>query len=230
VQIDPDFAIAYQAIARQRANLAYSEPQIDEVATRAFELRGRDRAGAAGHRGVLSPERHRRSRAIHRDQHPVDRHLPERLTPAPCAGGPYNTAAQYEKSVASAREAVRLNPDVAAAYSNLAGSLFALDRLEEAREVYRQAMARGLDAPEYHAFLWRIAYCLGDAEGMQREFDWAAASSSWSFKHAFAARPSSSHYSTDSRQVSSTRSCGGIWRQNSASCRSTSAFDANREP
>lgn len=42
-------------------------------------------------------------------------------------------------------------------------------------------MARGFDAPEYHAFLWRIAYYSNDVEAMQQHIDWGAASSTWAF-------------------------------------------------
>src|SRR4029453_435214 len=53
-----------------------------------------------------------------------------------------------------------------------------------ARTIYREAMARGLDAPEYHAYLWRIAYYLGDTEGAQQELHWASAGPAWAFNMA----------------------------------------------
>jgi tetratricopeptide (TPR) repeat protein len=182
VQIDPEFAIAYQAIARERANLVYAEPLVDEPATRAFDLRARateqERFAieAFFHLSVTGDL----ERAIETNTRWAATY-PQDWRPHHALGDLYNSSAHYEQSVDAARAAIRLNPDVAAAYSNLAGSLFALDRLDEARSVYREAMARGLDAPEYHAFLWRIAYYLGDADEMQRQLDWAAATSSWSF-------------------------------------------------
>src|SRR5262249_15004211 len=105
-------------------------------------------------------------------------------TTYPNNGAPYHVLAdlyyttwQYDKGLAAAREAVRLNPNVAAAYSNLAGSLLSLNRFEEAREVYRQAMARNLDAPEYHYNLFWIAWFSGDSASMRQQLDWFAGSS-----------------------------------------------------
>jgi eukaryotic-like serine/threonine-protein kinase len=185
VQLDPEFAMAYQALARERLNSGYSREVVLAAVTRAYRLRARtteqEKFGIEALyqmsvEGAL--ERAIETELRWKETYPLD------WRPYHALGDLYNTTGQYAKAVEAAQEAVRLNPDVAAAYSNLAGSLFALDRFEEAREVYRRAMARGLDAPEYHAFLWRIAYYLGDADAMQRQLDWAAASSTWAFNMA----------------------------------------------
>jgi len=89
----------------------------------------------------------------------------------------YYTMGQYDKGIGAAREAVRLNPNVAAAYSNLAGSLIALNRFEEAKDVYQQAIARNLDAPEYHYNLFWIAWLSGAAPAMRQQNDWFKGSS-----------------------------------------------------
>jgi tetratricopeptide (TPR) repeat protein len=153
---------------------------VTAAATRAYALRERateqEKLGieAQYHMSVAGAlERSIATEVRWKEIYPLD------WRPYHALGHLYNGTGQYAQAVQAAREGVRLNPDVAAAYSNLAGSLFALDRFDEAREVYHQAMARGLDAPEYHAFLWRIAYYAGDAEEMQRQLDWAAASSTW---------------------------------------------------
>jgi serine/threonine protein kinase/tetratricopeptide (TPR) repeat protein len=182
VQIDPQFAVAHEALAREEINSGYSREVVSAAAARAYELRGRateqEKLGiAAFYHSSVAGDLERSIEAGERWK----RTFPLDWRPYHILGDLYNSTAQYEKAVDAAREAVRLNPDVAAAYSNLAGSLFALDRFDEARKVYRQAMGRGLDAPEYHAYLWRIAYYLGDREGMQQQIDWAAASSTWAF-------------------------------------------------
>ncbi len=74
---------------------------------------------------------------------------------------------------------MRLNPDTATAYSNRAGALYELGRYDEAREVYRQAMARGFDAPEHHVYLRRIAVLTGDREATRQQLDWIGSSSTW---------------------------------------------------
>ncbi len=180
VKIDPQFAVAHEALAREEFNSGYPQEIVSAAATRAYELRERATEqeqlsiAALYHSSVTGDfERAIEAGELWKTTFPLE------WRPHHLLGDLYNSTAQYEEAVDAAREAVRLNPDVAAAYSNLAGSLFALDRFAEARAVYRQAMARGLDAPEYHAYLWRIAYYLGDTEGAQQELDWAAGSSTW---------------------------------------------------
>jgi serine/threonine protein kinase/tetratricopeptide (TPR) repeat protein len=185
IQIDPQFAVAHEALAREQINTGYGQEAASAAVTRAYALRGR-----ATEQEKLSIEALYHSTVTGNLERSIEagelwkKTFPLEWRPYHLLGDLYNSTAQYERAVEAAREAVRLNPDIAAAYSNLAGSLFALDRFDEARAVYRQAMARGLDAPEYHAYLWRIAYYLGDAEGAQQELDWAAGSSTWAFNMA----------------------------------------------
>jgi tetratricopeptide (TPR) repeat protein/predicted Ser/Thr protein kinase len=179
VQIDPDFALAHQAFARDELNSNYSD-RVVAAATRAFELRARVTAREQASIVVF----YHRSVTGDLDQAIAaasmwKRTYPSEWRPYHALADLYWSIGAYEKALEAAREAVRLNPDVAAAYSNLAGALYALERFDEAREVYRQAMARGFDAPEYHVFLWRIAFLTGDEEGMRQHADWAASSSTW---------------------------------------------------
>jgi len=179
VQIDPDFALAHQALARDELNSSYSE-RVVAAATRAFELRGRVTAREQAsivvfyHRSVTGDlDQAIAAASAWKETYPSE------WRPYHALADLYWSIGAYAKAVEAAREAVRLNPDVAAAYSNLAGALIGLGRFDEAREVYRRAMARGLDAPEYHAFLWRIAFITGDEEAMRQHLDWAASSSTW---------------------------------------------------
>jgi tetratricopeptide (TPR) repeat protein len=181
VQIDPEFALAWQALAREQDNTSFSE-LVRTAGTRAYELRDRAtereklRITAFYHLSVTGDlEKAIDAGERWKQTFPLD------WQPYHALGDLYLAIAQYEKAFEAAREAVRLNPDVAAVYSNMAGALFALDRFAEARQVYERAMTRGLDAPEYHAYLWRIAYYAGDTMAMQRELDWAAASATWAF-------------------------------------------------
>lgn len=179
VEIDPDFALAYQALASQALNAGY-HAQVETAARRAFELRKR----------VTEQEQHRIVFFYHlsvtgdleagiedalrwRTTYPDDWRAHHALSNL------YLSTGDHAKAAIAARTAVKLNPDSAAVYSNLGGALFVLDRFDEAREVYRAAMARGFDTPEYHAYLWRIAYYSGDAEAMARHLDWATSSATW---------------------------------------------------
>ena len=181
VQIDPDFAIAHQALAREELNSSYSD-RVIAAAIRAFELRGRvseqEQARiVVSYHTTVTGDLDRAIAAAAEWQ----RVYPSEWWPYHALADLYFSIGAYPKAVEAARKAVQLNPDIAAAYSNLAGALFALDRFEEAREIYRQAMTRGFDAPEYHAFLWRIGYYGGDEDAMRQELDWAASSSTWAY-------------------------------------------------
>jgi tetratricopeptide (TPR) repeat protein len=181
VRIDPDFAIAHKALAREEWNSNNSE-RVVAAATRAYELRARAseqeqaRIVVFFHSTVTGDLRRAISAASE-----WQRTYPAEWRPHHTLANLHFDLGDYARAETAGREAVRLNPDVAAAYSNLAGALFAQDRFDEARELYRQAMARGFDAPEYHAFLWRIAYYTGDADEMRRQEDWAASSSTWAY-------------------------------------------------
>lgn len=180
VRIDRDFAMGYQALAREQHNSQHPRHLFVASATRAYQLRER-----ATEQERFSIETSYYTLVMQALDRAVDSAeawkaaYPREFRPYHVLADLYFTLGHFERAAENGREAVRLNPDVAAAYSNFAASLFALGRLEEARGVYRQAMARGLDAPEYHAFLWRIAYYTGDEDEMRRQVDWAAASSSW---------------------------------------------------
>ena len=174
VDFDPNFALAYQALAREQLNTSYSD-LVTEAASKAYELRERTtenekfRIVSFYHLSVT----HDLNKAIEVGEL-WKQTYPNYWRPYHALADLYYTTGQYEKGVAAAREAVRLNPDVAAAYSNLAGSLLALNRVEEAKEVYRQAMARNLDAPEYHYNLFWVAWFSGDAAAMRQQIDWFA--------------------------------------------------------
>jgi tetratricopeptide (TPR) repeat protein len=179
VLIDPDFALAHQALARDEMNSSYSD-RVVTAATRAFELRDRVTAREQAnivvfyHLSVTGDLNQAIAAAA-----TWQRTYPAEWRPYHALADLYFSIGAYAKAVDMARVAVRLNPDVAAAYSNLAGALYHLERFDDAREVYRQAMARGFDAPEYHVFLWQIASLTGDEEAMRQHLDWAASSSTW---------------------------------------------------
>jgi eukaryotic-like serine/threonine-protein kinase len=179
VDIDPDFALAHQALASQSMNAGYVAGVVS-AAARAYDLRDR----------VTEQEQHRIVSFYHLSvtgdlEQGIENALrwqqtyPQDWRPHHALANLYHSAGRHEEAVGAARSAVRLNPDSASAYSNLGGALFALDRFDEAADVYREAMARGFDAPEYHAYLWRIAYYTGDAAAMARHLEWAASSATW---------------------------------------------------
>ena len=70
----------------------------------------------------------------------------------------YPVSGQYEKAVEEATEAIRLNPDFPISYRLLLVSYIALNRLDEAKATYGQALERKLDHPHFHIDLYGIAF------------------------------------------------------------------------
>ena len=60
------------------------------------------------------------------------------------SGAIYPVIGQYEKAVEEAREAVRLNPDNPVSYAFLMFNYISLNRLDEAKAAYGQALERKL--------------------------------------------------------------------------------------
>src|SRR2546429_974831 len=80
----------------------------------------------------------------------------------------YNLLGDYDKALAQAQEAMKLDPR-SGNYFNLAGSFLLVNRLDEARATLQEAQAHNLDNPRIHLFLYEIDFLQHDAAGMERE-------------------------------------------------------------
>ncbi|MGA9886469.1 MAG: protein kinase [Candidatus Acidiferrales bacterium] len=90
------------------------------------------------------------------------------------SGAIYPVIGQYEKAVEEAREAIRLKPDKPISYAFLMFSYTPLNRLDEAKATYEQALERKLDHPFIHLALYPIAFLQNDAAGMAQQVAWSA--------------------------------------------------------
>ncbi len=80
---------------------------------------------------------------------------------------------QYDKGLAEAREAVRLNPASGNDYENLADAYFFLNRLDEVRVMVEEAWAKKLDTPFLHLLRYYLAFLKNDTAGMAQQLAWA---------------------------------------------------------
>jgi len=85
----------------------------------------------------------------------------------------FNAVGRYEQAVEEAREAIRLNPIPWNGYYHLATAFRSLNRFDEAKEIYEQALAQKVDYAGYHPSLYSIAFVRGDTAAMQQQLDWA---------------------------------------------------------
>jgi eukaryotic-like serine/threonine-protein kinase len=145
LELDPDFAMAHALISEMYANTDQSA-LAPPFARKAFELRDR----------VSERERFFISWRYYRDAlQASDKALelaqswaatyPREPFAHNSVGIAYIRLGAFEQSLEPLREAIRLDQRFSTPYSNLAGALLALGRLEEARATLDQASQRHLD-------------------------------------------------------------------------------------
>src|SRR4029077_8540504 len=81
----------------------------------------------------------------------------------------YSERGDYDKALALAQEAVKLDPGSGVDYGHLVGAYMQVNRLDEARATAQEAQAHNLDNSQIHFILYGIAFLQHDAAGMERE-------------------------------------------------------------
>jgi eukaryotic-like serine/threonine-protein kinase len=94
-------------------------------------------------------------------------------TPHLDLGDNYAYMGQFDKAVAETREHLRLTPEDVIGYGNLMGFYLPLNRLDEAKAAYNDALARKLDSAYLHAANYQLAFLQGDGATMKQELTWA---------------------------------------------------------
>ncbi|MGI9167222.1 MAG: protein kinase domain-containing protein [Pyrinomonadaceae bacterium] len=177
IELDPNFALGYLSLARNQLNSGRNN-EATVSASKAFELRERATENEKLYITLFYYRvvTHDLEKAIEVGE-VWKQTYPHNWRTYHALADLYIDVGQFEKAVANGREAMRLNPKVAAVYSNPAGALIFLNRFAEAKEIYQQALANNLDAPEYHMYLYWIAYYAGDTATMAQEQKWEDANS-----------------------------------------------------
>ena len=169
IELDPSFAMAYAQLSAVYANTGQAA-LAPEVARKAFELRDR----------VSDREQFFISWRYYRDALQAwDKALdvartwtatyPREAFAFNSLGNALIRFGQFDQAVQPLREAIRLDPQFIPAYSNLAASLLALNRLPEARQILRQAADRHLEFAGARRLSFLMAFVEGDAQTMERE-------------------------------------------------------------
>lgn len=174
IELDPNFSAAYAALGISYSNLR--EPDLaSEHLRKAYELRARVsererfRITAYYYHLVTGEiEKASETYALWAQAYPRDN------VPRTNLGVTYGYLGEYEKAVTEIREALRLNPDSAVGYTNLVSHYAALNRLDDAKAVYRQAVERKVDNPYLHLNRYAVAFLENDKAEMQRQLDWAS--------------------------------------------------------
>jgi len=174
IQLDPDFAMAYADLGIAYDNSGESQRAVENL-TKAYSLRDklsereRYRITAMYYSDVTGDlEREKEICKLWTQTYPRDSNAHGLL------GVVYATLGQREDAADQFQAALRPNPESAIAYGNLAVSLIALNRFDEASALLGQAKERGLAGLIIHENQYSIAFLRGDTAGMENEVAWAA--------------------------------------------------------
>ncbi|HEX8799379.1 MAG TPA: tetratricopeptide repeat protein [Terriglobales bacterium] len=80
---------------------------------------------------------------------------------------------QYEKAAEETNASLRIEPDNAVAYGNLAEDYLALNRIKEAKAALDAASKHNLDTPDLHLYRYQLAFLESDSSAMQEQSLWA---------------------------------------------------------
>jgi tetratricopeptide (TPR) repeat protein len=81
-------------------------------------------------------------------------------------------AGEFEQAAESYRSALRLDADYTLPRANLGLALIGLNRFDEAQDVIKQGLDRGLDPKGFYKRLYLIAFLRSDAESLARYAEW----------------------------------------------------------
>jgi tetratricopeptide (TPR) repeat protein len=174
IELDPNFAMAYATLGVVYSNLGETE-QASDYLKKAFELKER-----ASEREKLYISAHYYEMVTGQGERAIEVYeswketYPRDTVPRDNLALRYSTIGQYEKALANASEAMRLNAKDVFAYQNVSDAYEKLNRYDEAKAVAEQAIAQNADSIGVHVTLYDIAFIRNDAAGMQREIAWAA--------------------------------------------------------
>jgi tetratricopeptide (TPR) repeat protein len=174
VELDPNFAQAYDKLAGSYSNAGQQELAI-EAFQKAFDLRERSSEYeklriAADYYAFATFEADKFIEAYEL----LVRTYPRDFVAWNNLGNRYNSVGQFEKAAAACRESIRLNPNWVIPRSNLALAFISLNRFDEARQVIQEALAQKLESTPMRSHRYSIAFAQGDAAAMKQQIDWAS--------------------------------------------------------
>src|SRR6202030_1851505 len=174
IDLDTNFAMGYEALGNTYNNLAETG-RASEYYAKAFQLREhaseREKLGIAAeyYRNVTGEL----DKAAQTYQESIESY-PRDVVAYGNLGLAYSEQGQYEKAAEVTRQAVRLAPDIASLYCNLANYTLALHRFNETRQSIHEAEARKLDNLILHSALYALAFLGSDSAAMAEQEQWFA--------------------------------------------------------
>lgn len=177
IELDPKFAMAYALLGSSYTGLGETS-QANANYTKAFELR--DRVSEQEKFEISVYYYSTVTGELEKANQTLDlwtQTYPREASPHFFASINDSFLGLHQKALAESLEGIRLDPSGGIEYGNLMLDYTNLNRLEDAKAVYQQILARKLDAPFFHVQRYTIAFLEGDVPEMNRQFAWAAGKS-----------------------------------------------------
>ena len=171
VELDPNFAAAYSALGISYTNLR--EPGLaSENLQKAYDLRDktseRERFRISANYYLLVTGELEKAIQTYETWAQT---YPRNNEPFGNLGVDYTYLGQYESAVNASLEDLRLFPGSAAAFTNLVGLYTALNRPEDAKAKYLEAVAHKVNNPFLHGNRYGVAFYEDDVAEMERQVD-----------------------------------------------------------
>lgn len=171
VELDPNFAAAYSALGISYYNLR--EPGLaSKNLQKAYDLRDkvseREKFRISGNYYLLVTGELEKAIQTYETWAQT---YPRNNEPLGNLGVDYTYLGQYESAVNSSLEDLHLYPGSAAALTNLVGLDTAVNRPDEAKAKYQEAVAHRVNNPILHGNRYGVAFLEGDPDEMQRQLD-----------------------------------------------------------
>jgi eukaryotic-like serine/threonine-protein kinase len=174
VELDPDFAMAHAYLGLAYFNLGEESRGVENL-TKAYQLRDRVTQRekffiSTMYYGIVTGEVEKYIRVceLWTQTYPRDPRPPLDL------GSAYYNLGRFEEAAAENKKCFQLDPDFTLCAHNLIGVYTALNRLDEAKAMYRDAIKRKPDSDGLHLYRYNIAFLESDIAEMERQLDWAA--------------------------------------------------------
>jgi eukaryotic-like serine/threonine-protein kinase len=174
VELDHNFALAYGVLGVTYGNLG-QDRLASGYLTKAYELRDRvserERyAISASYYSIVTGDLEKSNQIceLWAQSYAGDDSAPAIL------GNNYMLQGQWERALPLTLEALRLDPTDGIEYANLGQNYVALNRLDEAKTILDQGLARKLDIWSLHIQMYYLAFLRVDAVDMKKQLAWGA--------------------------------------------------------
>jgi len=174
IQLDPNFAVAYNAVGRDYVFLS-ELGRASEYDAKAFQLRehASEREKLAITANYYLNVTGELEKAAQTNQEEIETY-PRESAAYGRLGAVFALQGQHEKAAEITRQAVRLAPDQLSNYGNLANHTLALQHFDETRQIIREAQARKLDDALLCLSLYALAFLGADSGAMAEQQQWFA--------------------------------------------------------